>query len=102
MPRRTKTQQRNSQFLMCRTFGHAWFVIPGTRGALGGDPMWIRCERCDAERHDSISFVTGEVMSRSYVYPDGYRDAFLTEGDAPPDRQDFRRMLAIDLGMMKG
>lgn len=101
MPRRTKKQMVQSQYLMCRTFGHAWFIIPGERGRLGGDPMWIRCERCDTERHDSVSFATGDVMSRNYVYPEGYRDAFRSEGDAAPDRGEFRRMLGVDLGLIK-
>src|SRR3954469_23361855 len=85
-------------YLRCRTLGHAWFDIPASKpGALGGDPMWLRCERCGAERHDSISFSTGDLLGRRYQYQDGYQGAFNDQFEAAPTRADFRRMLLGEL-----
>jgi hypothetical protein len=83
-----------SQFLTCRTLGHAWHVVPADRaGSLGGDPMWLRCQRCNTERHDSISMSTGDLINRQYVYQDGYQHAFDEQfADEAPTRADFRRM----------
>jgi hypothetical protein len=38
----------------------------------GGEQMTCRCERCGTERRDTIGTNTGEIVSRRYVYPDGY------------------------------
>jgi hypothetical protein len=37
-----------------------------------GTPFTVRCERCGTERRDLLGTNTGEVVSRSYVYPKGY------------------------------
>lgn len=86
---------QHASYLMCRTLGHAWGPIAADRvGRMGGDPLWLRCERCDTERHDSISIVTGALVTRQYVYEDSYRHAFDNDfADAAPTRSDFRRML---------
>lgn len=39
---------------------------------FGGEQMTCRCERCGTERRDVIGTNTGELVSRRYVYPDGY------------------------------
>lgn len=82
-------------YLMCRTFGHSWDVIDAMEsGKFGGNPVWIRCQRCDTERHDSYNPNTGDLYTRSYVYQDSYRHAFDNNFmDAAPTRTDFRRML---------
>lgn len=86
---------QHASYLMCRTLGHAWGPITAERvGRLGGDPLWLRCERCGTERHDAISIVTGDLLTRQYVYEESYRHAFDTSfSDAAPTRSDFRRML---------
>lgn len=86
---------QHASFLMCRTLGHAWGPIPAERlGRLGGDPLWLRCERCNTERHDAISIVTGDLLTRQYVYQESYQHAFDRDfADAAPTRADFRRML---------
>ena len=82
-----------SDFLMCRTLGHAWDEIASDGPAVGGDPWWLRCVRCSTERHDVVSWMTGELIGRSYVYADGYRHAFDDDFDVAPTRQDYRRIL---------
>jgi hypothetical protein len=37
-----------------------------------GTPMGLACERCGCERHDIVN-AFGEVIRRSYVYPENYR-----------------------------
>lgn len=87
-PRR---RQRTSP-VYCRALGHAWFDID-THGERSRDwpgvPMWLRCERCDTERHDQIYPDTGELVHREYVYPDSYRSAYARE----TSRADFRVLL---------
>ena len=77
-----------SDFLMCRTLGHAWDEIASDGPAVGGDPWWLRCVRCSTERHDVVSWMTGELIGRSYVYADGYRHAFDDEFDVAPTGDD--------------
>lgn len=74
---------------MCRTIGHAWDEIGS------GDPnqWWLRCVRCSTERHDEVSWMTGELIGRRYVYQVEYRNAFVDDFDVTPTRQDYRRML---------
>jgi hypothetical protein len=36
-------------------------------------PVWWRCVRCTTERHDEHNPVTLEIVTRKYVWPDGYR-----------------------------
>lgn len=95
---RTPRYSRQAAYLLCRTLGHAWMPIAAEHvGRLGGDPLWLRCERCDTERHDSISRTTGDLMTRQYVYDDSYRHAFDESfADAAPSRADFRRMLLTE------
>jgi hypothetical protein len=92
MPRR---YSQVSGFLMCRTVGHSWDVIDATSsGKFGGNPIWLRCLRCNTERHDSFNANTGDLYTRQYVYQDSYRHAFDNNfGDAAPTRSDYRMML---------
>ena len=84
----------DSDFLVCRTLGHAWSPIPATKPSRLADPFWVQCARCTTERHDDVSWMTGELVGRRYVYPDSYRHAFDDQfADAAPTRQDYRRML---------
>jgi len=57
--------------LACRTFGHAWKLSGVDK--LGTDVgMDIVCTRCKAHRYD-VADAQGYLVSRGYVYPDGYR-----------------------------
>jgi len=82
---------------MCRTLGHAWDQVPADSAPrTGGDPFWCRCVRCGTERHDAVSYSTGELIGRRYVYADGYLHAFDDDFEITPTRQDYRRMLLQD------
>jgi hypothetical protein len=87
MPRSGPTA---SDYVMCRTLGHAWEEVPAERPAPYGDPWWLRCVRCTMLRMDYVTRSTGELLGRRYEAPDGYKWA---EEDAAPTRQDYRRML---------
>lgn len=50
----------------------------------------MRCIRCTTVRQDWVYYTTGELVGRSYVYPDGYS---FDEFEGVPTRQDFRQML---------
>jgi hypothetical protein len=58
----------------CRTFGHAWFEVDADKRSSFGYYLWLRCERCDAVRMDTID-VHGELGARSYRYPEGYKES---------------------------
>jgi hypothetical protein len=90
---------KTTGFLLCRTLGHAWDVVDAyTVPRYGGDPVWLRCQRCATERHDAVSPSTGELLGRQYVYDPGYRHAFDSSFDVTPSKSDFRRlMLTNDL-----
>lgn len=64
---------------------HAWHIVPSDWVAtLGGEQMTVRCERCGTERRDTIGSNTGELVTRRYVYPDGYlygRDDYKPNAD---------------------
>lgn len=80
----------HSDYVLCRTIGHAWDEIPADRP----DEWWLRCVRCSTERHDAVSWNSGELTGRSYKYPDDYGHAFdELFPEATPTRADYRRML---------
>ena len=82
---------RKADYIRCRTYGHAWYEFsPGQMARpLFGFRLSLKCERCTTERHDLID-ANGEVGSREYRYPDGYKDAFI---DEKPTRAELRLML---------
>ena len=76
-------------FLRCQTLGHAWDDYDDSDWT----PTWgvglaLRCLRCGTSRRDIIN-ANGDLGSRSYVYPDGYKYG---KGERP-SRGDFRLML---------
>lgn len=89
---------QTTSYLMCRTMGHAWDVITADRmPRLGGEPVWMRCERCHTVRRDAVDTTSGRLLARQYVYDDSYRHAFDTAfADAAPTRSDYRRMLLAE------
>ena len=74
---------------VCRLLGHAWHHVPSDWTPQFGEPMTVRCERCDMERRDSVQRGTGEVLSRRYTYPIGYQFVGL-DAEARPNRAVFR------------
>ena len=74
-------KQQQKAFDECHTFGHAWFEIDADIKPLFGYYMWVKCERCNTIRMDTID-AHGEWGTRSYRYPEGYRDgAKITRAD---------------------
>lgn len=64
---------RSTDYYECRHLGHSWDDIPVTQRPPWGVYLWLRCERCTTERHDIINQFSGELMSRKYHYPEGYK-----------------------------
>jgi len=63
---------------------HAWHIVPSDWTPTMGEPFTVRCERCGTERRDQIGRNTGELVSRRYLYPDGYlygRDDYKPNAD---------------------
>jgi hypothetical protein len=58
----------------CRSYGHSWdeFFPIDLNPPLYGWRLSLRCTRCATERHDNIDF-KGQVMSRRYIYQEGYQ-----------------------------
>lgn len=68
-------------FLVCRTIGHSWDDNPGASFVtIFNWALPLRCTRCSSERIDYLN-LAGEVMSRRYIYPDGYKVAGTRQGD---------------------
>lgn len=92
------TQRMITHFQKCRTYGHSWDEIPADEPARYDTAMWLRCQRCNTERHDDVSRANGDVLARRYVYPDGYKHAFDSYfADAVPTRHDFRMMRLAEM-----
>lgn len=71
----TKTRvQIEVRHLECRDVGHLWSQIsygrPTDRNTVV--PRVLVCGRCESERHEEINTKTGEKLSYSYKYADGY------------------------------
>ena len=60
------------EFLLCRDIGHLWrpFTARYDQQHNAYDRT-LRCARCTTERRQSLS-LSGEVLSGSYVYAEGY------------------------------
>jgi hypothetical protein len=85
----TNPDIRGYAYGMCRLLGHAWHHVPSDWKPEFGEPMTVRCERCDMERRDSVERGTGYVLSRRYTYPLGYQFTD-READDRPSRATFR------------
>lgn len=74
--RNEAAMDQRTEYLMCRrsVCGHPW--EPYQDGTLStpsfGFRFSLRCTRCGTQRHDLRGF-RGELLSRSYVYPDDYK-----------------------------
>ena len=75
----------------CDTVGHAWEeTMDSTWRSEMGIPLTLLCQRCTDQRWDVIDPATGDVVSRRYVKPDGYKG--YSKGERP-SRSQFRIML---------
>lgn len=63
----------STKYYECRHLGHSWDQIPSTERPPWGVYLWLRCTRCTMLRKDIINQFTGELMSRKYDQPIGYR-----------------------------
>lgn len=72
---------------------HAWDHHDGSGfgPAPFGTPLHMMCMRCGTVRRDLINRFNGELLSRRYYYPEGYRDA---QEERPSG--DYLRLLALD------
>lgn len=80
-----------AEYVQCRSLGHSWDDIPVTSPSSFGVYMWFRCTRCTSERRDIISPFSGDLLSRKYIYAEGYLQNW-----ERPAAQDLRlRLLAL-------
>lgn len=81
------------EYVECRTLGHGW--EPKNTSARDDKPgtvaLVVRCMRCGTTRRDWNQNTTGELASRSYDYPTGYR----TAKEDTPTRSELRLHLAL-------
>lgn len=59
--------------LECRDYTHNWeheWTLLGERGAV---ERTFTCARCSTVRTETLKRSTGELLSRSYSYPDGFQ-----------------------------
>lgn len=78
----------------CWIFLHAWrYGIAKHTSRLGGVPVLLECVRCGTERREAWSDVTGEMITRHYVYPEGYSLAESKTGVPRPTRDELRAMV---------
>ena len=88
---RRPTAQQAEDYVRCRSLGHSWDAIPVTNPPAAGVALDLRCEHCGMLRRDILSRYTGQVLSRRYTQPDGYKDAELHS------RSDWRAMYVTTL-----
>lgn len=90
MPKATRVIKSHSledistPHLKCRVFLHSWdeYIPAGKRRPPFGWRLSSICTSCGTERHDIIG-AAGQLVSREYVYPDGYLLSFsLSRADA--------------------
>ena len=76
----TRIDNPLGDYVRCRTYSHAWdeFYPIDLAPPLYGWRLSLRCTRCGTERHDTCSF-SGAVMSRRYIYPEGYAQKGITK-----------------------
>lgn len=93
-----KSRLIDPRYSACRSFGHAWRRAWTVEREPGGVALILRCTGCPTERRDLYAPRSGELLARSYTYPEGYGWR-RPEGDkAPaPDRASYRAEFLGDL-----
>lgn len=61
----------------CRAFGHLWDPTEATRKPEFGYYVNVRCTECGTVRRDIVNLF-GELLSRGYTYPIGYKETLLS------------------------
>lgn len=62
--------------LLCRLVGHQWErVLPDRAPPFGRIVSW-QCKRCLTLRDDIIAPATGDLLARTYRYPEGYKQTY--------------------------
>jgi len=91
--RRRPSEAEALDYVRCRSLGHSWDAVPVTKPAPYGVALDLRCEHCHTERRDILSRYSGQLLSRQYRHPDGYKD---TSEDGHT-RSDWRAMYVTTL-----
>lgn len=82
-----KQTPRRYAYPVCRTFGHTWkWELEHKKERVFGDRIVLSCSSCGMLRLDGVG-LTGEILTRSYVQPDGYR----LDAEAQPTRAQWRK-----------
>lgn len=82
---------KNEADLCSALFHHAYEVF----NPIDMEPPYLgwrlslRCVRCGTERHDTKAYGTHQLLSRRYIWPDGY----LYEKGQRPTREEFQEEL---------
>ena len=66
---RNRVSSLSTEYLTCRTFGHAWSVDVDREGS--GSMLHLTCVRCKAQRFAEVDG-DGDVTRRRYRYPESY------------------------------
>ena len=102
---RVPIKKLDDGFLSCREQGHVWAEIPPDEWGPEIRPApfgWLRiheCIRCSGIRRIIIDHY-GEVASRSYYYPVGFKVKDYTPSKAPLRKEAARRR-GIQLSRLK-
>jgi len=91
MPRHPRVAKPIYAYVACRgPVRHKWDATapPGQRPTVFGTRVSFRCTECGTWRFDIFSRITGELLSRRYDHPDGYR----WEGEVKPTGNELRAM----------
>ena len=74
---REQEQELQVAYAACRgPIRHRWDLVPSSvedRPQFGTLALF-RCDNCGTYRRDIFSRVTGDLLARSYLHPDGYSD----------------------------
>ena len=68
------TAESRMEYQRCHAIGHRWMNIPVMRAPAFGSAMDLQCENCATVRRDIVSRVSGQLVTRYYVYPEDYHD----------------------------
>ena len=69
---------KNYEYVTCRALGHAWEVDDKGKPSKWGRTVWLECARCEMRRKDIVDLL-GQIGSRYYVQPEGYRNPDVTD-----------------------
>lgn len=91
------------RYLECKSWGHGWkhntdfHIVRNTAGQIIQFTRQAICANCQTERHDVFNRRM-EVVSRKYVYPDGYQTAGEHVIDVTTARGEFVRRVLVKNG----